>query len=126
MQARPQIDSPRGGPTGGFIAAFLQRIFRRRRKFWRVKCVDLPAWIQTVEMRDVAMMDINAGRVVPVLEPFLKLSLRTDLQRREPVWRGGDFLLKVGVHTEDLRRFDDVGKQAAQNFQIHRGSGADG
>ena len=80
---------------------------------------DLVAGVQAEEVRDVPVLRLG---VVVVLDPFLKAAgLLADLERCEL----GEGLLALGpevrVGAQDLARFDAVGEQVVDDFQVHRG-----
>src|SRR5581483_2325665 len=82
-QARPKVYAPADTPAGGVVAADLQRTPSGRGKLRRPVHVDLPAWVEPVEMRDVTMVDLRRLHV-PILEPLLKLPGLADAARRQP------------------------------------------
>src|SRR5689334_8908069 len=81
-QPSPKIDAPRGRPSSRLIAANLERTFDGRRQVWRPTDVDVVSWEETIEMRDMSMM--NFRRVhIPIFEPLLQLPRAADLHWRE-------------------------------------------
>ena len=65
FQTRPETDFPGARPAGAFIAPDFQRALRRIAKF-RSLPRDLVAWMQAVEVRNVAMLILRVVRPAPL------------------------------------------------------------
>ena len=76
----PQRHPPGRRPAGAAVAAQLEARLRGGRERGRALDVDALPGIQRVEVRDVAMCRLRFG---VVLDPFLQLSARADLQWRQ-------------------------------------------
>src|SRR5262249_204419 len=86
---------------------------------------NLAAWIQTVEVRHVAMVNFRSLQV-PIFEPLLKLSGAANLIGYQPRPGGRQLLAKSVVRAKDFRSLDTVAEQIPQNLHVHRWTGAHG
>src|SRR5512146_905700 len=76
-QMRPKANAPGRRPTGGLVAANFERFLYRCCQLWCPAQGNIAARIQTVEMRNMAMMAFTRFHV-PIFEPFLQLSRAAD------------------------------------------------
>ena len=62
---------------------------------------------------------------IPIIQPFLNLTLLSKLDRSKSRASSFQFFTKVGISVQNLGSLDAVGEQVAQDFFVHgRSAGA--
>src|SRR5689334_9437843 len=101
MQSRPAIDPPSDRPSGGDIAARVECDLRRIREVWRPSRRDLCAGEQSIKVGDMTML-LFRRFCVPVLQPFLQLTVGSDLVWRQPCSSAAELFSEFNVGVEDF------------------------
>ena len=76
----PEIDFPSQTPSSSHVSTLFQRIGSSGEQLGVGVGGYLIGWIKTIEMGDVAMLVFG---VISIDEPFLQLSILSDLHRRK-------------------------------------------
>ena len=127
MQARKERGAPGERPFAHVAvrrnAARVEGNLRRRRQLGRFGDADLPAGINREQMRRVAVMvvggvEFRIFRVVQFGHPFEQLAPAADARRDQLVPQRGDFIPKLLVHAEHVRRGHRVVEQVPDNFLV--------
>ena len=125
MQPRPLVDDPGAGPAGVAAAVgqpFLQAGLDRCRQLGCLLRRDLPAGMQRIEVRDVAMARLGLDDLaIPLEQP----TVRADLQRRQSLAQGVPFGGQIFVDTQRSRGLGTVAEQLADNGQVHGAAASD-
>src|SRR6266498_3966346 len=73
--------------------------------------------MQAKQVRDMAVVHIL---LFEILEPFLEPATRADLRRVKPCVSSLEFVRKIRLDAEDLRRFQAVSKEVPDYRHVHR------
>jgi len=101
LEPRPEVQPPGNGPTGGDIAARLERSPDGGGEMGIAPQGDLVAGKEAVEVGDVPML-LLGRRGIPIFQPFLQLALPSDLIRGQPRPQAPEPVAKIRIHAEGV------------------------
>ena len=120
-QARPLVDLPAHAPARGLVAAQLVRTAHRREQRRRRRG-DVPARVEAVEVREVAVVRLD---LLELLAPFEQLPLAADRVRPQLRPRVEQLFAEWRVDPQSLGRIGGAREQIAHERQIHGRAGRD-
>ena len=113
----PEVCLPSQAPSCGLVSTLPQRIGCRMEKLRMRIWGDLIGWIQTIKMRDVAMLIM---RVIGIHQPFLQLSVLSHLHRWQTI--DGSLIISsiLSILAQHFSCMERIVQCVKRNLIVHR------